>query len=416
MFTHYSKKLIFPVLVCLSSWAHADVVSVDNAKQLAADFFMASGQEELADVDALDLAYTCGIKSHPVYYVFNARQNQGFIIISADDCTTPVLGYSLEGSYDAASVPPSMKWMMQGLENEIKAAPGLQRPMASSERIRVVRRAARSTQKVLLKTPEWRQEAPFNDMIPGKALSGCVGTAMAVIMKYHNYPERGRGSYNGVNFDVQYDWSNMRMDNYRYGYSSAEAEAVATLVYHAASSIGTQFGYSGSSAYEARVPAALINYFGYDPGVSYKKRSETATQAEFDRLVEDEIMAGRPVLYCGQDVTAGHAFVVDGYDPLSQMIHVNWGWGGADGNNNGGWYASTALNPNVSQQHSFNNLTTIIYNIKPGNGDNAAWSQIHITADSRQIGMGSDLSGDLSSDKIFTVRVGNLKNVSYDDF
>lgn len=35
----------------------------------------------------------------------------------------------------------------------------------------------------------------------------------------------------------------------------------------------------------------------------------------------------------------------------------------------------------------------------------------------RQIGMGSDLSRQIcQSDKIFTVRVGNLKNVSYDDF
>ena len=226
-----------------------------------------------------------------------------------------------------------------------------------------MRRAARSNEKILLNTPEWRQEAPFNNMIPGRPLVGCVGTAMATIMKYHNYPQRGTGSYNGVNFDVAYDWDNMRMDNYRYGYSETEANAVATLVYHAAASIGTQFGYSGSSAYEVKVPAALINYFGYAPGVSFKKRSEAATQAEFDRLVENDIKAGRPVLYCGQDVTAGHAFVVDGYDPLTSMIHVNWGWGGADGNNNGGWYASTALNPTVSQQHSFNNLTTIIYNI-----------------------------------------------------
>ena len=61
-------------------------------------------------------------------------------------------------------------------------------------------------------------------------------------MKYHNYPQRGTGSYNGVNFDVAYDWDNMRMDNYRYGYSETEANAVATLVYHAAV-IGTQFGY-----------------------------------------------------------------------------------------------------------------------------------------------------------------------------
>lgn len=416
MLVHSTKKLIFLLFACASGMAHADEVSVDNARQLAADFFSASSLDRLASADALDLAYTCGTASHPLYYVFNAHEGQGYIIISADDCTTPVLGYSLEGRYDAGSMPPAMNWMMHGLESEIKAAPGLQNPVSMTERRRMARRVAQSNERILLATPQWRQEAPFNRHIPGNALTGCVGTAMAMIMKYHEFPERGTGSYNAVNFDVAYDWGNMRMDSYRSGYSEAEAEAVSTLIYHAAASIGTQFGYSGSSAYEVKVPAALVNYFGYDPGVSYKKRSETPTQAEFDRLVENEIRSSRPVLYCGQDVTAGHAFVVDGYDPLSGMIHVNWGWGGADGNNNGGWYASTALNPTVSQSHSFNNLTTIIYNIKPGDGTNSAWSPLHITADGRQPGMSSDLEGDLTVGKEFTVRVGNIKNLSYDRF
>ena len=416
MLVHSTKKLIFLLFACASGMAHADEVSVDNAKQLAADFFSASSLDRLASADALDLAYTCGTASHPLYYVFNAHEGQGYIIISADDCVTPVLGYSLEGRYDAGSMPPAMNWMMHGLESEIKAAPELQNPVSMTERRRMARRAAQSNERILLETPQWRQEAPFNKHIPGNALTGCVGTAMAMIMKYHEFPERGTGSFNAVNFDVAYDWANMRMDSYRSGYSEAEAEAVSTLIYHAAASIGTQFGYSGSSAYEVKVPAALVNYFGYDPGVSYKKRSETPTQTEFDRLVENEIRASRPVLYCGQDVTAGHAFVVDGYDPLSGMIHVNWGWGGADGNNNGGWYASTALNPTVSQSHSFNNLTTIIYNIKPGDGSNSAWSPLHITADGRQPGMSSDLEGDLTVGKEFTVRVGNIKNLSYDRF
>lgn len=416
MLAHYSKKLIFPMLACAATVAHAEVVSVDSAKQLAAEFFNASSQDRLASADALELAFTGGTASRPYYYVFNSRDGHGYIIVSADDCTAPVLGYSDDGRYNPASVPPAMKWMLSGLEREIKAAPGIQRPVSLDERRRQVRRAAGSNERILLNTPEWRQEAPFNRHIPGNALTGCVGTAMAMIMKYHAFPERGTGSYNGVNFDVAYDWDNMRMDAYRSGYTEAEAEAVSTLIYHTAASIGTQFGYSGSSAYEVKVPAALINYFGYDPGVSYKKRSETATQAEFDRLVENEIRAKRPVLYCGQDVTAGHAFVVDGYDPLTGMIHVNWGWGGADGNNNGGWYASTALNPTVSQSHSFNNLTTIIYNIKPGNGSNSAWSPLHITADGRQPGMSSDLEGDLEAGKSFVVRVGNIKNLGYDRF
>lgn len=412
----FNKKLIFPLLACAATVAYAGVVSETDARHIAAEFFSAGGHGGPVSYDALDLACVGGTESHPLYYVFNTHEGPGYIIVSADDCTAPVLGYSPDGRYDASAMPPAMSWMLQGLAKEIKAAPNLQRPFTSAERRRLASRAAQGSERILLETPQWRQEAPFNRHVPGNALTGCVGTAMAMIMKYHEYPQHGTGSYDGVSFDVTYDWDNMRMDSYRSGYTDAEAEAVSTLIYHAAASIGTQFGYSGSSAYEVKVPAALVNYFGYDPGVSYRKRSETRTQAEFDGLVENEIRNRRPVLYCGQDVTAGHAFVVDGYDPLSGMIHVNWGWGGADGNSNGGWYVSTALNPTVSQSHSFNNLTTVIYNIKPGNGTNTAWSPLHITGDGRQPGMSSDLQGDLAPGMEFTVRVGNVKNLGYDRF
>ena len=53
--------------------------------------------------------------------------------------------------------------------------------------------------------------------------------------------------------------------------------------------------------------------FGYDAGVSYKKSSEMDLKAWTD-LVLNEIDEGRPVLYCGQDVSEGHAFVCDGYE------------------------------------------------------------------------------------------------------
>ena len=240
MFKHYSKGLIFSLLACAASTAHADVVSVESAKQLAADFFSASRHERLASADALDLVYTSGSATHPLYYVFNAREGKGFIIISAEDCTTPVLGYSVDNSYNVSSVPAAMKWMMSGLESEIKAAPSLQRPVDMAGRRRLSRRAGQgTTDRILLNTPAWSQEEPFNSAIPGRPLVGCVGTAMGMIMKFHEYPERGTGSYNGVNYDVEYDWANMRMDNYRYGYSQIEANAVATLLYHTASSIGT---------------------------------------------------------------------------------------------------------------------------------------------------------------------------------
>ena len=415
MFRHLSKGLVLSLLACAAAPAWSAVVSVDDAKQLAADFLSAGSNDDLASGNALDLVYTAGTSARPYYYVFNEHSGQGYVIVSADDTTAPILGYSTEGRYDAATLPPAMQWMLAGLENEIKAAPQLKVSYNAAQRRNIVRRTARTGERILLPTAAWSQESPFNASIPGGRLVGCVGTAMSIIMKYHEFPARGTGSYNGVNYDVAYDWANMRTDNYRYGYTSAEAEAVSTLMYHAASSIDTQFGMSGSSAYEVRVPGALSNYFGYDPGVTYRKRSEFSTQAAFDAIVIEEIKNRRPVLYCGQDVTVGHAFVVDGYDPVTGMLHINWGWAGADGNNNGGWYASTALNPTVSQSHTFNNLTTIIYNIKPGNGSNSAWSPVRLTSEGGQVGIGSDMT-QLAPGKTFTVRVGALKNVGYDSF
>ena len=167
---------------------------------------------------------------------------------------------------------------------------------------------------------------------------------MAIIMRHHAYPEKGKGSIGNVNFDATYDWTNMRTDNYRNGYTAVQAQAVATLVSHAAQSILTDFGMSSSSAFEVRVPSALINHFGYDPGVSYKKRAEM-DKASWDALIASEIEAGRPVLYSGQDVSVGHAFVCDGYETRGSetYFHINWGWGGTAN----AYFASDALNPSV---------------------------------------------------------------------
>ena len=407
--TRQIKRLgIYSLLLGAPVCSYSAPVTIDDACVIAKEFLSARNGELPGNVNVKP-AFTAGSETKPLYYVFNVGDKAGFVIISAEDTTVPVLGYSFEGEYPVDAQPNSMSWMMSGLEQELKVAPTLQVSNTLGNSKRLARSAAQKAGQKLLATASWSQEAPFNSMIPGRPLVGCVGTAMATIMKYHQWPESGNGSFGGVDFNVNYDWESMRQDNYRSGYSVAEGDAVATLMYHASKSIDTQYTMSGSSAYEVRVPAALSTYFGYDPGISYKKRSEVGTQAEWDRMVMDEIDAGRPVLYCGQDVTAGHAFVCDGYE--GEYLHFNWGWGGS-GN---GYFLSTALNPTVSRTHNYNNLNTIIYNIKPASGNLAPWSPIHITADGNQVGMGSDMTV-LSTGNSFTVRVGNLKNLSYSDF
>lgn len=64
--------------------------------------------------------------------------------------------------------------------------------------------------------------------------------------------------------------------------------------------------------------------FGYD-AESHIKGSEMDRDS-WDALIVNEIDENRPVLYCGQDVSAGHAFVCDGYEMMGPTVylHINW--------------------------------------------------------------------------------------------
>lgn len=396
MFGQILQKMLVAAFLLIPAVARAGILTERNAREIAADFFRAGNDRRLAEPDALTLAHIEYEASAPVYYVFNALDGKGFIIISADeDASVPVVGYSCSSSWHADMIPDAtdMLRVNVGLRDKtsFRKAPGL-----------VPRSGGR-----LLSTPVWSQEAPFNNRIPNRRLTGCVGIALAEILKYHQYPANRPASLVNDGDPVSYSWDIMRDDNYRGGYSADEADAVAVLVSDAAVSIDTDFGMSSSSAFEVKVPAALVEFFGYDAGVSYKKGSEMDRDS-WDAVIVNEIDEGRPVLYSGQDVSAGHAFVCDGYEFRGETayFHINWGWGGsADG-----YYASDALCPSVSMSHNFNDMTTIVYNIKPASAS-VEWSPIHLTSDECQAGMTLDVT-DLEPGLNFTVRAGALKNIT----
>ena len=55
------------------------------------------------------------------FYVFNADNNGGFVIVSGDDRTVPILGYSRTGSIDMEKMPENMKWWLEGYARQIEA-------------------------------------------------------------------------------------------------------------------------------------------------------------------------------------------------------------------------------------------------------------------------------------------------------
>ena len=55
------------------------------------------------------------------FYVFNAEGQGGFGIVSADNRTTPVLGYADQGTLDMANLPVNARQWLEGYAKEIQA-------------------------------------------------------------------------------------------------------------------------------------------------------------------------------------------------------------------------------------------------------------------------------------------------------
>lgn len=411
MSKHSLKALCLGLCALLgSASAAARTISVKEARDIAGSFFNAETHPHLASAQKFTPVQTAKeADGTPSYYVFKPTQGKGFIIIAAQDNVRPVIGFSYSSDYPAATLPSNAAAVMKGIGSAIKNAPA----SAATARIKAPARVAANGTKEL-NTAQWSQEAPFNNQIPNRRLTGCVGLAMSIIVKHHHADGASSGfgqltdPYGTVDFaGTTYQWGKMLTSNYRAGSTAEQQEAVATLVGHAARSIRTDFGQSTSSAFEVLVPQALINHFGFDAGVSFRKRSETSRE-EWEQILVDEISAGRPVIYSGQDLASGHAWVCDGYQvrPDGVYFHMNWGWGGAAN----AFYRSDMLNPTVSRSHNYNDQTTIVYNMKLRSSD-LRYSDIHLTADLRQPGMTVDVT-DIPVAQEFTLRAGCFKNIS----
>lgn len=269
------------------------------------------------------------------YYAFNLEQ--GYVIVSGDDEMTELVGYAENGFFDAENVPPQMQLWLDGYAEYVAA---VQSGKAKARKILLSDSPSVVVEPLV--TTKWNQDAPFNNFAPEytddnnntqRCATGCAATAMAQIMKFHNWPEQGVGHYSyehqsfgtiSSNFSEHvYDWTNM-IDRYNNGeYSNVQADAVALLMKDCGVSLNMNYGpVSGASIY--RYTPAFKNYFRYSSRTVNRSGCETA---EFTKIITDELQEGRPIIYCGTGEDGGHAFVVDGYD-TNYFLHVNWGWGG----------------------------------------------------------------------------------------
>ncbi len=383
---HLLHIIVLTLSLCLT--LHAKPVDESTARLAAINFYRsvagASPSATLAFVELATLNSETPQEPVALYYVFDMGSD-GFVIISADDNLLPVIGYSKERVFPKESLPPHIaKWFEQ-YKAEIRYV--LENDIAATDEIRsrwetLLSGETQATDALLevnpLLTTRWDQAPYYNAYCPGGAVTGCVATAMAQIMKYWNYPQQGTGyhSYNeddygtlSANFGATtYNWS--AMPNAVFSPNNA----VATLMYHCGVSVDMNYGLAssgGSGAYvlSSTSPVthcseyALKTYFGYSPAISGAKRSNY-TSASWISLMKSELDASRPILHTGFGSGGGHAFVCDGYDN-SNYFHFNWGWSG----NSDGYFWIDQLNPGTlgagGGSGGFNSNQQILIGIKP---------------------------------------------------
>ncbi len=337
----------FALLVTIPMMASAAPVSRYQAQEMALQFMNVKGMKS----EAVEMAFRSPRRGQTAeetayYYVFNAADNGGFVIVSGDDRTAEVLGYAYEGTFDEAALPAHIKSFLQTYADEIQYLDDAN----ITESQRAPHREARQDYEKIqpLMKSRWDQGAPYNNLCPSGCPTGCAATSTAQVMYHHKWPAMTtatipsyRTSSNRFNLlsipdSTVINWDDM-CDTYSYGASSASRQAVAELMKYVGQAIKMDYDFMGSGAYSSDMGPALNNYFDYQVTQLYR---ENFPLLAFEDSIYQQLANDCPVIFNGMSTGGGHSFVVDGYDG-DHYFHVNWGWGGQSDAN----FLLSVLNP-----------------------------------------------------------------------
>lgn len=370
--------MLITVLFLIATVGNAYPVSRNTAMEIGAKFM---NTNDLQFVKSYNLA-----NDNAAFYVFNSEN--GFVIVSANDNTTPILAYSNEGRFEEEIIPVQMQAYLNTyvnqiqyiIDNHIVADENTMRQWEMVQAIGRLNDHKGITVVDPLLTSRWNQNYPYNRFCPdapggpgNHAYAGCVAVAMGQIMRFWGWPENGQGAHGNVNFgNTTYQWSEM-LDAIPNDPDISEVRPIATLLWHCGVAVDMQYSASGSGADVNDVPDAMVSYFKYadDMVHEYKECQGDVyyTDAQWIEKIKTELDNNRPILYGAADdnIGMGHAFVCDGYD-ANDMLHFNWGWSGA-GN---AFFALGALNVTsaTGYNYEFNTCNSAIFNIHPENVTN----------------------------------------------
>lgn len=421
------KKLFFIFTMLLSTVVlMAKPVSEQQTLMFATDFFhQQGGKGDLKQIPDSTFKYL---------RFYQSVDNTGFVIMSADDCVLPILGYSIDSPLNLNNMGANtLHWLKQydrqiawHIENKTES---LLWTLQKEENKKNREETAKSYNTANLMTTTWSQSPYYNNQCPydqnagTRTMVGCTATAMGQIMKYWKHPKRGMGSYSYVHphygtqsadfSDTIFDF--VAMPNILTAASpSNQVDAVALLLHRCGIAVEMYYGVNASSAVTNG-----INEIGYRSAENayrehfkYMHTLHTVSLEDYDdsawvALIKNEIDHGRPVHYDSREMYTGggHSFICSGYDNTGKL-YFNWGWNGYAN----GYYQIGQLNPNITGSPHFNLYNKAIIGIEP---DTSNASQTTITLVANILNAGTMTGSGIYTSYQDTVIVEATGNAGY---
>ena len=335
------KSLCLFAISLISLMGMAEVVTPSRALQIAEDFL----GEDLAPqrVRGMRGVAAAAEQENAPLYVISRGDDKGFVLVSGDDCLPSIIGYTDHGNFDENNLPPALQDIMDCVEEAVRAAQKGHLPAREPKTVRADWHSVEPFVK-----SHWHQNGPYNDLCPicsddgGRAVVGCVPTAATQILYYfrkdlprelqETTPTYSGGSSTCCDVTVSYPKGtpieyDLMFDSYSGGEPTDIRQAVALLCYTFGACAHTGYWHSSGTSSRDAVKA-MTNFYGLTG--TYIERKDSEPQEDWETLLYNDLIQGRPMLYGGYKLNGGgHGFILDGYDAKNGLWHFNFGWGGS---------------------------------------------------------------------------------------
>lgn len=322
----------------------------------------------------------------------------GFVVVSADDLVEPIIAFTDAVDYVPSAEDPLNALVASdllerfatvyrpspgGLQTQSPTEPQMRwrelmhRASTTSGGIGILGRQALSDLRVapLVKT-RWSQSNAcssycYNYYTPNHYLCGCVATAVAQLLYYHQYPTDGIGrrlftiGVDGVNqlaysrggdgAGGPYSWDDMVLSP-GCSVTTRQREAIGALCFDAGLAVHMEYEAPASSADAFAMAGAFRATFKFANAVNGASDGEDIGSGLIG-MINPNLDAGLPVLLAILG-TGGHAVVADGYGydltatTRTLYHHLNMGWARIGDM----WY-------NLPNAGSYNAVVACVYNI-----------------------------------------------------